>query len=605
MGSSLPPVVLPTALNDIGAATQQPFVIVAAGQSNMTSQDYLGSTFIDQSGGGIFVTNSWGNSTIPTAIVTAAYGSLPLNNTLAGATTTNPTLAYKSQGVQFANAARAYLNANGQASRPIVIIGDNAPAQSISDWVDQTPLDMRAVFISAIALVNAAYGTGWTINAYLWDQGENDGSGTYGTQTLYAAAFARWVTYVTGLPCWSADSRWINTELALWNAASESARNDFFRTTADGALYPFMTLTGSSGMVESLQNPPVHYDGNSQIVLGGRSFQNWRKGQMRNGYGGAKTYWGSQYSYPNNLFPTVSSAVVLGVDDIMPGAVITISGGSLQVPNPAFCFAPIYVNCLAQASLTAAGGASVLYAENSGTSTTAFTMKSGSMYMLVPSNADWFVFTIFGRIGGQLDGYANSVSSAGVGLVLGTKQWQNCWFSIDGGGVSLAGNYGQRGTFYNIAAAANSSVMTPTAGSVISMDGSVLATYPITPGSLVEFTSNLYSGTTSAMFVVTDTAVSSSGSMKTTPTTGTTVTCKTGVGMLLHVIEPAGTLAALTVALPSFPKGGNKVVIVTTQAVSALTFSNGTVSGVFSSGSATTAKQKIDLCYSVEDGAWY
>jgi hypothetical protein len=598
---SLAPVVFPGALTDIGAGSSAiPFVIFAGGQSNMTSQDYTGSTFIDT---GIYVTNSWGNATVPTAIVPAAYGTAPLNQTLAGATTTDPTLAYKSQAISCANQARAYLRANGQANRPILIVGFNAPAQSISDWVDRTPLDMWAVLLAGIALVNAAYGTSWTVNAVLWCQGENDNTGTYGTDALYAAAHDRLIGMMTALPCWSADSRWLNVELAQWNAATQSSRNTFFRTTADGARWPFMSFVSSSGMTASALNPPVHYDGISQIKLGVRAFQEWRRGQMRGGYGGALTYFGSKYAYPGAITIATGTAGVLNVDDVLTGAVIIVNGGSLLLPNPAYCFATVLINCTAQASLLSTGNV-IIPENNGGVAVASTTLISTTLYECVPIAGQWFVFSVAKRVGGMIDHYPNSQIAAASTLTLNSRQMQYCWYSVLGGPISLTPGIGCRSTFYNDAAATSASVITVASGVIIGPDGKQSTTYPVTPNSTVEIAFNVASGTASQGFVTYDSAISSAGSMKAVPVTGGTVTCTTGVGRLVVAVEPAAALAALTIALPSFPKGGNEVIVYLTQAITALTFTNGTV-GTFTGGSATTAKQKIALTYSAEDGVWY
>lgn len=63
-----------------------------------------------------------------------------------------------------------------------------------------------------------------------------------------------------------------------------------------------------------------------------------------------------------------------------------------------------------------------------------------------------------------------------------------------------------------------------------------------------------------------------------TPTTGSTVTVNSN-GYVRLLIDPAGSLLALTVALPSSPTDGDKVEICSTQAITTLTISGGTVIG--------------------------
>lgn len=61
-----------------------------------------------------------------------------------------------------------------------------------------------------------------------------------------------------------------------------------------------------------------------------------------------------------------------------------------------------------------------------------------------------------------------------------------------------------------------------------------------------------------------------------TPTTGQTVTSVLGQE---NIINPAGTLATLTIALPSSPKNGDAVWFTATQAITTITYSGGTVVG--------------------------
>lgn len=58
-----------------------------------------------------------------------------------------------------------------------------------------------------------------------------------------------------------------------------------------------------------------------------------------------------------------------------------------------------------------------------------------------------------------------------------------------------------------------------------------------------------------------------------TPTTGTTITSITGT----NIVEPSGTLLALTVNLPSSPIDGDIVNITFTTVITGLTISNGTI----------------------------
>lgn len=63
-----------------------------------------------------------------------------------------------------------------------------------------------------------------------------------------------------------------------------------------------------------------------------------------------------------------------------------------------------------------------------------------------------------------------------------------------------------------------------------------------------------------------------------TPTTGSTVTVGS-TGSTLLLLNPAGSLLALTISFPSTPSDGDKVQMGSSQAITTVTMSNGTVIG--------------------------
>lgn len=63
-----------------------------------------------------------------------------------------------------------------------------------------------------------------------------------------------------------------------------------------------------------------------------------------------------------------------------------------------------------------------------------------------------------------------------------------------------------------------------------------------------------------------------------TPTTGATVTVS-ATGHIKLIIDPAGTLATLTVTLPGTPQNNDMVQLGSSQIVTALTMNGGTVVG--------------------------
>lgn len=88
-----------------------------------------------------------------------------------------------------------------------------------------------------------------------------------------------------------------------------------------------------------------------------------------------------------------------------------------------------------------------------------------------------------------------------------------------------------------------------------------------------------------------------------TPTAGSTVTITAGTQDL--VLKPAGTLATLTVVLPTTPADGTTVAISSTQVVTSLTLNAGgsdTVSGALA---AFTANGFAKYIYRAADTNWY
>lgn len=65
------------------------------------------------------------------------------------------------------------------------------------------------------------------------------------------------------------------------------------------------------------------------------------------------------------------------------------------------------------------------------------------------------------------------------------------------------------------------------------------------------------------------------------PATGATVNISTGKTVL--AVDPAGTLATLTINLPSNPGDGKRVKIAASQVITSLTLGNGTIVGAVTS----------------------
>lgn len=87
----------------------------------------------------------------------------------------------------------------------------------------------------------------------------------------------------------------------------------------------------------------------------------------------------------------------------------------------------------------------------------------------------------------------------------------------------------------------------------------------------------------------------------TTPTTGSTVTANTS-GNVKLLLNPAGALLALTIALNGAPSDGDTLNISASQAITTLTMSGGTVIGPLTSAAIGTFAIYI---YSSTSSNWF
>lgn len=86
------------------------------------------------------------------------------------------------------------------------------------------------------------------------------------------------------------------------------------------------------------------------------------------------------------------------------------------------------------------------------------------------------------------------------------------------------------------------------------------------------------------------------------PTTGQTITPANAMGDIILVLEPAGTLATLTVNTPSTPVDGQRFSVMSTQIITALTLAVGTVIGGLASFAANGF---MTLVYNASQTKWY
>lgn len=86
-----------------------------------------------------------------------------------------------------------------------------------------------------------------------------------------------------------------------------------------------------------------------------------------------------------------------------------------------------------------------------------------------------------------------------------------------------------------------------------------------------------------------------------TPTTGSTVTIGS-TGSTRLILNPAGTLVALTVTFPSTPSDGDFVQLCSSQAITTLTMNGGTVIGALTTAAIGTFASYI---FNITTSSWF
>lgn len=85
------------------------------------------------------------------------------------------------------------------------------------------------------------------------------------------------------------------------------------------------------------------------------------------------------------------------------------------------------------------------------------------------------------------------------------------------------------------------------------------------------------------------------------PTAGQTVTAAGGLVNYV-LLEPAGTLATLTLTLPSSPVNGQRCIVSTTQIITALTVNGGTIIGTLTT---LALAWFAEFLYSSDSSKWF
>lgn len=500
-GGSTPPYQPPAPLADVGATVPRPFGLYCGGQSNARGQSYDGSTTVLP---GIYIANAVSS---PTAIVPAAYGSAPLNGTTpnTSSTTTDPTLSYKNQCVSFANRLRS--SGRIPASRPIVIIPNWYPGQSITGWVGSTPGSFTAGSFftdlqAELAVATAAY-PGFKIDFAVWDQGEADNSGTYGSQALYTAAFQALLAQFRGLPQWSVaangdafDTNLTMVELARFADNTLFGRNDAIDSFANGAIDPHVTVTPTFGATETpiAANVGPHYSGASLTgIIADRDFAAWVQGSLGGSYRP-----NSPAFAPLAQIAVANAALSVSPDQLKAGATITAtqaSGGVVVLPDagtvPSGTMVPVYIPSgfsLGFSCVTTTPCAGGVTTDNAAASTSPSLASANGLLFSLGNR--WFLTTLGPKTGGfnfRVTSYTAGVSGTPVAVALDTNQTRGAIGYASYNTITLTTP--QAGQWYQVlgnpAGGASSLVTSDGSATIEAPGGKLVSSYPVLPGEMV------------------------------------------------------------------------------------------------------------------------
>jgi hypothetical protein len=377
--------------------------------------------------------------------------------------------------------------------------------------------------------------------------------------------------------------------MGTWAGATGSARNDALRTLENGCRYPFLTMVGSEGLAQSTDNPGPHPDGNGEDALGQRSFVANLAGRL-----------GGSYKCPaysgRPQFITTSGAYVGSEDEVRNGVTYFVGGASLQLPNAAlFTGQPVYLYSPSGATLTSAG---TMYAENNAGTVASFSLKAAYLYEAYQlTGTAWYIQSVFSRVGNETCFASNGIYAGAQAFSL--RNLSNACLSLSSATVTVTSGFGLQAQFY---ASSGTSTLSLASGTFLMPDGSTPTALTLLQGQTVTLVGIITTGNALLTEVLYDAGSVAPSTQYSQPTTGTTITTNSGFGHLTHVIDPAGTLAALTITLPSNPRNGAKVTYAATQAVTALTWSGGTL-GIAQAG--FTAGQHLTLTYVSSQGKWF
>ncbi len=302
----------PATLADVGGITSRPYVLLLAGQSNAIGRDNLGDKTNPPN---TLILNDF---LVGSALVPAMFGTAPL---VPGST---PDVACNNQGVHFCNQLR--MSGMIPALRPIVIITNAMGGEPISQWVGSgTASPYWVDLLASLVIVEAAY-PNFTIDHVLWSQGEADspagGFATNASKSLYLQAFKTLLVQWRALPQWASTTTVSVTELGPFTDNTQQDRNDAIRTMKAGMFDPMVTMVSGSGLVESLQAPPFHYDGNSLVTLGHRHFEAWRHARVNGSYSDhshSSANTGGAEVIPDWLIATASTTLSVTTDNFKSG----------------------------------------------------------------------------------------------------------------------------------------------------------------------------------------------------------------------------------------------------------------------------------------------
>jgi Carbohydrate esterase, sialic acid-specific acetylesterase len=438
----------------------------------------------------------------------------------------------------------------------------------------------------------------------------------YQSKSMYVEGFNTLLNQCRSLSVWQPNITKVSvTELMPTGANNQQGRNDALYSLRDGLFDPLVTFVSGSGTAYSVTGGPVHYDGNSLMLLAERHFEAWVQGRIYGSYANPNisAYTGGSHVLRDSFTITAGGTLVVNPDYLRSGMCLINASGASSVTLPAAEYVPgtsILVNTVGAMTITVnpSGVTAYVVPEESTTPVTTYTTKNvGTAIMEIYAAPDknWRIKSISPKVGQQMAYVPAHGASAAltVNTVFEPSQLRNAFYQITGTSLVLTlpdaaviGD-GASVTFWTTSAAQTNTVQT--SGTIADTQGGNNAlSYTLTAGSVATFIT-----LRGRWIPFSDSSQHTRYHNAASYTSGQTISILAGYGYTTYTNTNTATLAALTINLPTWGGNGAEIRLLLTGAVTAITWTGGTVIGT--KPTTVTPNSVITFVWNQTTASWY